>query len=102
MSTEKRYYLSSLPASEIETIGRSIRNHWGIENSLHWVLDMVFREDECRKRERNSAIAFSYLRKFALNAIKLYQQKLDKKRSIRLLRKECGWAPNFLLELIGI
>ncbi len=102
LSTEKRYYLSSLPASEIETIGNSIRSHWGVENSVHWVLDMVFREDECRKRERNSAMAFSLLRKFALNALNIYQQKMPKKRSIRLLRKECGWAPSFLLEVIGI
>jgi predicted transposase YbfD/YdcC len=102
LSCEKRYYISSLPAMEIETIGNSIRNHWGVENSLHWVLDVIFREDECRKRNRNSAKAFSLLRKFAINTIKVYQQKHANKKSIRGLRKACGWGPSFLFEVIGL
>jgi predicted transposase YbfD/YdcC len=101
LSSEKRYYISSLPAKEINFIGDSIRNHWSVENSLHWVLDVVFREDECRKREKNSAKSFSLLRKFALNTLKTYQLKSNKQRSLRILRKECGWDPNFMLEVLG-
>ncbi len=75
---EKKYYISSLKAEEIKEIGESIRAHWQIENSLHWVLDVVFREDECRKRNKNAGRNFALVRKFALNLLKVQQPKMKK------------------------
>ena len=68
-STEVRYYISSLEASSAE-FNKFIRQHWGIENKLHWTLDMVFDEDRQRKRSKNAANNFSYIRKIALNTLK--------------------------------
>lgn len=68
-SKEKRYYICSCK-DDINKIKTATRNHWGIENSLHWVLDMSFDEDQCRKRVRNSAKNISTIRKIALNILK--------------------------------
>ena len=61
-TTEARFYLSSL-SSNAETIAGAIRSHWGIENSLHWTLDVTFREDESRIRKHNSPENFALLRR---------------------------------------
>ena len=66
---ERRYYLTSLPP-DAERIGRAARSHWGIENSLHSVLDVTFREDESRARQRYAAQNLSSLRRLAHNVIK--------------------------------
>lgn len=92
--TETRYYLSSLEADI--NVSRYIRNHWAVENSLHWVLDMSFREDESRIRKDHGAENFSWLRKFALNLIK---QSKDK-GSIKGKRKRCGWDNLFLEKIL--
>ncbi len=63
------YYLSSIPPDP-ELFGFSVRNHWGIENSLHWVLDVSFREDDSRIRNGHAPQNFSLLRKIALNILK--------------------------------
>lgn len=68
-STEKRYYISSLPL-DVETAARAVRRHWGVENSLHWVLDVTFREDESRIRRGNGAEVMSVLRRLTLNLLK--------------------------------
>jgi len=81
---EIRYFLSSCNDSVEQQI-RAIRSHWGIENRLHWVLDMSFREDECRIRESNSARCFAILRKIALNLIR---QDSTSRNSIRAKRKK--------------
>ena len=65
-SVERRYYISSLPA-DVHRLAEAIRGHWGIENRVHWVLDMVFDEDRSRMRERQSATNFAMLRRLALN-----------------------------------
>lgn len=65
-SVERRYYISSLPADAAE-IGRSVRSHWGIENSLHWVLDVIFNEDAMRNRQKNSAANMAIIRHCAIN-----------------------------------
>jgi len=80
---EYRYYISSL-SGDVEKIGRAIRNHWGVENSLHWVLDVTFGEDDCRIRNGNAAENFSVLRRIALNLFKREQSKRSIKRK-RLL-----------------
>ncbi len=66
---EKRYYISSL-SGEIERFAEGVRNHWGIENKLHWILDVQFREDDSRIRKGNGAENFAMLRHVALNLLK--------------------------------
>ena len=65
-STETAYYIGSGADATAETAGSAIRRHWGIENSLHWVLDLAFREDEARHRAKNTAANLTTLRHFAL------------------------------------
>lgn len=66
---EKRYFISTLNACEVERIAKSIRSHWQIENNLHWVLDVVFREDESRIRNETTALNFAWFRKMALGLL---------------------------------
>lgn len=96
-TTERRYYLSSLPANA-RVIGDSVRSHWGIENSLHWVMDVTFHEDYARNRKDNSASNMAAMRRFALNLIK--QDKISK-GSIKVKRKRAGWNDQYLLSLLG-
>jgi predicted transposase YbfD/YdcC len=95
-SVEERYYISSLGVSS--SFNRYIRNHWGVENSLHWTLDMVFREDEQRKRIRHAAENFAVIRKIALNLLK----KDSGKESLRSKRLKAAWNRDFLLHLLKI
>jgi predicted transposase YbfD/YdcC len=95
VSSEVRYYISSLELSA-KAIGDAIRLHWGIENSLHWVLDVTFREDESRIRRGNAAENFSTLRRMALAMLK----KEPTKKSIARKRKLCSWSPEFLIQVI--
>lgn len=96
-SVEYRYYIGSKKSLSTERIMEMIRNHWGIENSLHWVLDMAFREDELRHRAGNCAENFSTLRHFVLNLIKNYPKR---KHGIRNLRKNIGWNPDVLIDVL--
>ncbi len=66
--SETRYYISSLPA-DARALLRAVRSHWGVENRLHWVLDMAFREDESRIRTGHAAHNMSSLRRLALNLL---------------------------------
>jgi predicted transposase YbfD/YdcC len=68
-TTESRFYLSSL-SSNAETIALAIRSHWGIENTLHWALDVTFCEDKSRIRKQNSPENFALLRRLAINLLK--------------------------------
>lgn len=70
VGTERRYYISSRLA-DAEHLGTTVRGHWGVENGLHWSLDVVFGEDQARMREGNSAENFSILRRISLNLIRL-------------------------------
>jgi predicted transposase YbfD/YdcC len=92
---EIRYYISSLDLDS-KAIGQAIRDHWGIENSLHWVLDVTFREDESRIRRDNGAENFSTLRKMALAMLK----REPTKKSIARKRKLCSWSPEFLIRVL--
>jgi predicted transposase YbfD/YdcC len=92
-----RYYISSLQASA-ETFNHAVRNHWGIENSLHWTLDMVFREDECRKRKGNEAENFAIIRRYALNLLKKDQQT---KLGLKNRRLMAGWDDNYLWKILA-
>lgn len=88
-ATETRYYISSLPAKASE-IASAIRSHWSIENSLHWVLDVSFNEDQCRIRKGNAPQNIAIIRHIALNMLKT-AQPLFKGTSIKALRKVAGW-----------
>jgi len=98
-SVERRYYLSSLPV-EMETFAKAVRSHWLIENQLYWVLDVHFREDQSRARNKHAAQNLATLRRWALNLIKADQQK--KKRSLKGRQKAAGWDNRYLLHLLGI
>jgi predicted transposase YbfD/YdcC len=95
---ERRYYLSSLPP-DAPTLARAIRGHWGIENSLHWVLDVALREDECRARTGHAATNLATLRHLALN---LLRQDTTKKRGVRTKQKIAAWDHRYLLKLLSI
>ena len=74
---EKQYYLSSLPAEAVEKISSYIRGHWGIENRLHWHLDVTFREDHCRARKVYAAQNLNTIRKLALAIVSQRKDKLS-------------------------
>ncbi len=93
--TETRYFISSERRNG-KLFASYVRGHWGIENSLHWTMDIVFREDESRIRERTLADNFSWIRRFAIT---LYKQHPAKK-SMRLKRKMAAWNFSFLVELL--
>lgn len=95
-TSEVRYYLSSL-APDARRLASAVRNHWGIENSLHWVLDMSFDEDQCRIRKDHGPANFALLRRIAINLI-----KQDTSRgSIRKKRKRAAWNDNALLTILA-
>ncbi|HWN08000.1 MAG TPA: ISAs1 family transposase [Pyrinomonadaceae bacterium] len=92
---EKRYYLSSLPVG-VKRFARAVRGHWGIENSCHWCLDMTFREDESRIRDRNLRENFAWLNRFLLSLLKQHPSK----NSVVGKRRGCAWNDDFLLEVL--
>jgi predicted transposase YbfD/YdcC len=93
---ETRYYITSAALSA-EHAAQAIRGHWGIENSLHWVLDVVFKEDQSRLRKGHGAKNMAVVRHFAINLVR----SLSDKRSIKLRRKRAGWDQNYLAGLLG-
>jgi predicted transposase YbfD/YdcC len=97
VTAEIRHYLSSA-ALPPEALAAAIRNHWRVENGLHWVLDVVFREDASRVRERNAARNLALLRKVALN---LVRADGSLKASLRGKRKYAGWDDTFMATLIA-
>ncbi len=94
---EDRYYISSLSGAA-EKMLQVVRGHWSIENSLHWVLDIAFREDDCRIRKGHGAQNFAVLRHLALN---LLGQDTTAKCGINAKRKKAGWDENFLLNILA-
>jgi predicted transposase YbfD/YdcC len=96
-SIEMRYYLSSLQ-NDAKQILRAIRSHWGIENELHWVLDIAFREDESRLRKDHGAENMAVLRHMALNLLK---QEQTAHVGIKIKRLKAAWDENYLLKVLG-
>jgi len=94
--SEQRFYISSLLTTP-KHLNEIIRGHWGIENKLHWCLDVVFREDYSTKQAGNAAENFSVITKIALNLLK---NENSKKRSIKNKRLLCGWDEDFLANLL--
>ena len=95
-TTEKRYYISSLPPNA-QQHAKAVRNHWGIENKQHWILDVGFNEDKCRIRDKISGKNFATLRRLALNLLKQEKTKAGIKRK----RLRAGWDNNYLAKVIG-
>lgn len=96
VSIEKRYYISSLKP-DAKVIGSIIRQHWGVENQLHWCLDITFREDDCRVRKGNAAGNFSILRHIALNLLK---QETTAKVGLKIKRNKAGWNHQYLAKIL--
>lgn len=94
---ETRFYISSLSASA-ERQGEAIRGHWGVENSHHWVMDMVFRDDECRIRKRNASANFATIKHIASNLMRRAQGK----HSMRVKRRLAAWDDDYLASLIAV
>lgn len=92
---EVRYYISSLGV-DVKQFARAVRGHWSIENTCHWSLDMTFREDEMRTRERRLRENFAWLNRLALSLLKQHPAK----QSLVMKRRGCGWSDKFLMEVV--
>jgi predicted transposase YbfD/YdcC len=96
-SNERHYYISSLPGKDAGQMLRLARGHWGVENQLHWRMDVVFHEDDRRIRKGHGAENYTRLSRIALNLLKA---DTSVKASIRQKRKLAGWDHDFLLHLL--
>jgi predicted transposase YbfD/YdcC len=96
-SVEQRYYVSSLSV-DVKRLSEAIRGHWGIENSFHWVLDVVLREDDCRVREGEAAENLAIIRRLALN---LLQQEKTLKRGVKTKRLKAALDDTYLLKILN-
>jgi predicted transposase YbfD/YdcC len=94
-TTTRRFYISSAALSPTR-LAEAVRGHWGIENRLHWVLDVIFGEDQSRLRTDHGARNMAVVRHFAINAVRLGKGR----RSIKSTRKLAGWDPNELAKLL--
>ncbi|MGE0374705.1 MAG: ISAs1 family transposase [Planctomycetaceae bacterium] len=93
-TTDIRYYLSSLPLG-VKRFARAVRAHWGIENSCHWSLDVTYREDDSRIREKHLRENFAWLNRFTLSLLKQHPGR----DSLAMKRRCCGWNDDFLAEV---
>jgi predicted transposase YbfD/YdcC len=92
-----RYYLASL-CMGVQRLAAAVRGHWSIENSLHWCLDVTFKEDDSRVRDRHAADNLAWLKRFAITLLK---QQNDKE-SIAMRRRMAGWNDDYLAQVLGI
>ncbi len=98
VTTETHYYISSL-ANDAESLLQAIRNHWGIENSLHWVLDVAMGEDDSRVRKDHAPQNLGLLRRLALTLLK---QETTAKVGVQAKRRKAGWDQDYLLKVLGV
>ena len=96
VSTERRFYIASTPLSAARA-AHAIRGHWRIENSLHWVLDVVFKEDLSRLRIGHGAVNMATVRHFAINIVR----SATDKRSLKTRRKRASYDPTYLANLLN-
>jgi predicted transposase YbfD/YdcC len=95
-TVEERYYISSL-AGNAALINKAVRKHWYVENKLHWILDVIFKEDYCRVRTGNGAENLTTIRKIALNTLRMDNTV---KTSLKNKRKICGWDDSYALNIL--
>lgn len=95
--TETRYYISSIEKLTAQHAYHLSRDHWSVENQLHWQLDVTLKEDSKRNRKDCSAENFSLLRKILLNRVQMQEPKLSKKRII----KKMAWNPEYCLQMLA-
>jgi predicted transposase YbfD/YdcC len=93
----RRYFISSLK-SDAKLLLHAVRTHWEIENKVRWVLDIAFREDDCRIRKGNGAENFAVLRYIALN---LLRRETSAKCSLKGKRKKAAWDEQYLLKILA-
>lgn len=96
-TSDVRYYISSTSVS-VRRFAERVRGHWGIENTLHWCLDVTFREDDSRLRDRHAAENVAWLKRFAISLLK---QQTDKE-SIAMRRRMAGWNTAYLAKVVGL
>ncbi len=94
-SEEIRFYINSLPR-DVKLFAKTTRGHWAIENSLHWCLDVTFREDDNRVRERNLTNNMAWLKRFAISLLKQVRDK----QSVAMRRRCCGWNEEYLAQVL--
>jgi predicted transposase YbfD/YdcC len=94
-TVEARYFISSLPV-KVKQFARAVRNHWGIENTCHWCLDVTYREDESRIRDQHLRENFAWLNRFTLSLLKQHRTK----ESIAMKRRACGWNEHYMFEIL--
>jgi len=99
ITCERRYFISSLDGTNAASIAQAVRNHWSVENNLHWSLDMSFHEDQSRIRKGHGAENFSRLRRIALNLLK---QETTCRRGIKTKRLRAGWDEQYLCQILRI
>ena len=97
VTREVRYFISSLGLG-VKRFAGAVRGHWGIENTLHWCLDVTFREDESRLRDRHAADNVAWLKRFAISLLKQCQDK----ESIAMRRRMAGWNTDYLAQVLGL
>ena len=95
---DKRAYISSLDGGAPDVLGKLVRRHWSVENQLHWMLDVAFREDQCKVRKDHGPRNLSLLRKLALM---LVRRESTHKRGVATKRKRAAWDNNYLLKVIS-
>ncbi len=99
--TQTRHYISSA-VSTAQKFNEAVREHWGIENRLHWVLDVTFGEDGSTKRAGTSAENFSFMNKMAVNLLYQYNDKRGaRKVSMKTKRKNAGWNNDYLIAILA-
>ena len=94
-TVERSFYISSLPVG-IEQFAKSVRSHWGIENTCHWSLDVTWREDALRTMERRMAENLAWIRRFSLSLLK----QIPDKHSVATRRRMCGWSEQYLTQVL--
>ncbi len=98
VTVEHRYYISSLPA-DASRILKAVRQHWQVENNLHWVLDVCFEDDQSRIRKGNAPRNIAIIKKTVLNLLQIIKKNMPRV-GFKAMRKLAGWSHDFLDSVI--